>query len=234
MNPVRSIALLPLLLCLGSPASATDNDPMNRVALRAEAQQSVNQDQLRVVLFHEAQDSDPARLARNVSEQLNRAMQQAREAHGVRVSSGSRRAHPIQDEQGKKIIAWRERAELIIEGSDFAAISSLTGQLLGPLSLAEMQFSLSATQRQQTEDLLIAEAIRAFQNRARLASEALGGSGYRLVSLNLNTQFSQPPFMPRALKMSSAMDMEMAAPQLEAGQSDVLVSADGVIEVNMP
>lgn len=233
----RLIHLPGLLLCLSlaSPVSAnTSSDPLNRVSLRAEAQQSVNQDQLRVVLFHEAQDSDPARLAAAVSERLNRALEQARATGGIRVSSGNRRSQPIHDDKRKQIIAWRERAELILEGTDFAALSSLTGQLLADLSLADMQFSLSTSQRQQTEDQLIGEAIRAFQQRAKLASEALGGNGYRLVNLNLNTQFSQPPFMPRALKMSSAMDMETAAPQLEAGQSDVVVSADGVIEVIMP
>ena len=156
--------------------------------------------------------------------------QAARKASGIRVSSGNRSSHPVYDEKGENIVGWRERGEISIEGSDFAAISALTGQMLGELSLGSMQFSLSADSRRQTEDQLIAKAIEAFKARADIATRSLGGSDYKIVNLNLNTQYMQP-MRYRAEKVMMAADMSGSAPEVEGGQSDVTVSADGVIEV---
>ena len=119
---------------------------------------------MRVTLFTEAQDKDPARLAEQITRTLNDGLKAARAQDKVEVSSGNRSSQPVYDEKRENIIGWRERGEIIIEGSDFAAISTLTGELLGDLSLADMQFSLSAESRSSTEDTLVADAIEAFKS----------------------------------------------------------------------
>ena len=73
------------------------------------------------------------------------------------------------------------------------------------------------------------------QARAQLATEALGGSGYKLVSLNLNSGGFQPVMPMRAMAMDrGSFSKSEAAPQIEAGTSRVSMSADGVIEVQLP
>ena len=94
-----------------------------------------------------------------------------------------------------------------------------------------MQFSLSAESRSSTEDTLVADAIEAFKSRANIVTRSLGGAGYKIVNLNLNTQFMQPMRYRGQQKMAMAADMEMSSPEVEGGQSDVTVSADGTIEV---
>ena len=209
---------LPLtgLLLSGSllaSAAQADEPRYNQISLQTQVEQAVNHDTMQVTFYAEAQDRDPAKLAETITQRLNAGLQTARQSQNIRVSSGSRSSHPVYDEKGENIIAWRERGELNIEGSDFAAISALTGELLGDLSLGSMQFSLSADSRRETEDQLIAKA-----------------SDYKIVNLNLNTQYMQP-VRYRAEKLMMASDAAGSAPQVEGGQSDVSVSANGVIEV---
>ncbi|PKM30668.1 MAG: hypothetical protein CVV07_05440 [Gammaproteobacteria bacterium HGW-Gammaproteobacteria-11] len=234
MRPSLLSALLTGSLLLGSIGSLyAAEQTYNQVALRAEVQRAVNHDLLRVRLYAEDQDDDAAELANRITTRLNAALAVARGHEGVRVSSGSRNSHPVYDDKGQSITAWRERGEIILESNDFATLSNLTGELLGQLSLNDMQFSLSAASRRTTEDELIREAIEAFKARADIASQSLGGNGYKIVSLNLNSQFMPPPMLRQRMSTMSA-DMEMATPSVEGGQADVSVSADGIIEVLMP
>lgn len=225
-------AILLGLSCASTPVLADQYEQRyNQVALRAEVQQSVSHDTLRVTFFAEDQDEEPSVLAENITTRLNRGLEQARQAQGVKVSSGNRSSQPVYDKEGENIIAWRERGEIVLEGSDFAVLTDLTGDLMGDLNLGSMQFSLSPVTRRATEDELMQEAIEAFKARADLATRGLGGSGYKVVHLNLNSQISQPPALYRNRTMAMAADKEMSAPSVESGQADVIVSADGTIEV---
>ena len=207
----------------------------NQVALRAEVSQSVAHDEMQVTLYSEAQDSDPAKLASLISKKLNSAVETSRAAKDVRVSLGSRHSYPVYDDKQQKITGWRERAELHLESRNFSALSQLSADLLGTLQMGGMSFSVATASRQQAEDALLKDAIHAFNARATLVSQAMGGNGFRLVSLNLNSSGFRPP-MPMRMNAMKSMAMSDSAPaqEIEAGSSDVSISADGVIEVLMP
>ena len=207
----------------------------NQVALRAEVSQNIAHDEMQITLFSEAQDVDPSKLASQISKTLNAAVVKAREVEPVRVSLGSRNSYPVYDDKGQTITAWRERAELRLESSDFAVLSQLTAELLDTLKMGGMSFSMAANTRKEAEDILLKEAIKAFNARATLVSEAMGGKGFRLVSLNLNSGGFHRP-MPMRMEAMKGMAMADAAPpqEIEAGSSEVTVNADGVIEVLMP
>ena len=226
------IAALLALACASAPTLAdTPDQRYNQVALRAEVQQAVSHDTLRVTFFAEEQNDEPAKLAENITTRLNQGLDTAKQARGVKVSSGNRSSQPVYDKDGENIIAWRERGEIVLEGNDFPVLTELTGKLLGNLNLGSMQFSLSPVNRRATEDELMQQAIEAFKARADLATRSLGGSGYKVVHLNINSHTSQPPALYRARVMAMAADTEMSAPSVESGQADVTVSADGTIEV---
>ncbi len=223
----RSIALLACIACL--PAAA-DEQHYNQISLRAEASSEVAHDRMHVTLYSEAQHEDPAQLAARTTEAMNKALQRARQAKGVVVSQGSRSSYPVYEEKGQRITAWRERAELRLESADFAALSKLTGELMQELKMGSMHFSVSDAIRKQNEDALLKDAVAAFRARAQLATEALGGTDYRIVSLNLNSGGYQPVMRNFAMKsMDSA-----PTPEVEAGTRQVSINADGVIEVQMP
>lgn len=205
----------------------------NQVSLRAQVQQAVSHDTLTVRMYVEDQGKDAGELARRITQRLNDSLETARQVSKVKVSSGPRSSEPVYDEKRENIVAWRERGEIVLESTDFAALSTLTGQLMDTLSLADMRFSLSPAARQETENDLMREAIAAFQARADIAAKSLGGKGYRVVNLNLDTQFMQP-MAYRGAKLASMADSESVSPSVEGGQADVTLNANGTIEVTMP
>ncbi|MED5611830.1 MULTISPECIES: SIMPL domain-containing protein [unclassified Pseudomonas] len=232
----KSLAALAASVALAATSFAAhaDEPRYNLVSLHAEASQEVAHDQMHVTLFNEAQASDPARLAAETTDALNAAVTEARKVKGVTVSLGSRNSYPVYDDKGQKITAWRERAELRLESPDFAALSQLTASLLGKLKMGNMSFSIADATRQQNEDSLMKNAVAAFKARAQLLTDSLGGKGYRLVNLNLNSAGAPRPMPVMRMAAMKADAGYGAAPEIEAGTSQVTVTADGTIEVQMP
>ena len=238
MNTFRRSAAL-LALSAGTlaslPALAADELHYNQISLRAEVSQEVARDLMIVTLYTEEQNADPAKLAAVVSTAMNKALGQARQVKDVTLRQGSRNSYPIYDDKGQKITGWRERAELRLESSDFAVLSKLTGELLGDLKMAGMDFAIATPTRKASEDALLKEAVNAFKARAQLTTEALGGKGYKIVNLNLNSNGYPQPYLRAPMMMkAAAMDSAPVTPEVEAGTSQVSMSADGSIEVLMP
>lgn len=227
------IVLLAAACALNITPAVASEQQYNQVSLRAEVQQAVSHDTLTVRMFAEEQGQDAGELAERITRRLNDGLATARQTPDVDVSSGPRSSEPVYDEKRENIIGWRERGEIVLESTDFAALSTLTGELMDKLSLADMRFSLSPSARRETENTLMREAIAAFQARADIAAQSLGGNGYRIVNLSLDTQFMQP-MAYRGAKMASMSDSESASPSVEGGQADVKLNANGTIEVTMP
>lgn len=226
------------IAALSSAAVSAEEARYNQIALRAEVSQEVAHDLMQVTLYSEAQNKDPAKLAADITTTINDALQQARKSTGVTISLGSRNSYPLYEDNKddeQRISAWRERAEIRLESADFATLSKLTGELLQKLKMGGMSFSVANPTQKKTEDALLQDAINAFKARAQLATSALGGKSYKLVSLSLNGGGFQRP-QPMSMKMDSYSVSANAAPapEIEAGSSQVSVNADGVIEVQMP
>ncbi|QXH88610.1 MULTISPECIES: SIMPL domain-containing protein [Pseudomonas] len=233
----RSAALI--ALSVGSiaslPALAADQLHYNQISLRAEVSQEVARDKMIVTLYTESQNTDPAQLAAEVTTIMNKALGEAREVKAVTLRQGSRNSYPIYDNKNQKITGWRERAELRLESADFPALSKLTGELLNTLKMDNMDFAIADATRKSSEDALLKDAVAAFKARAQLATDALGGKGYKIVNLNFNTNGYPMPYARNGGMMMKAAAMDSApTPEVEAGTSQVSMSADGVIEVQMP
>ena len=232
-----TVALLTLgAAALTSVPALADAVNYNQVSVHAEVNQEVSRDLMNVTLYSEAQNTDPAKLATEITATLNKALGQARQVKEITIRQGNRNSYPIYDDKGQKITGWRERAELRLESADFAALSKLTGELLGDMKMGGMDFSISKPTRKASEDKLLKEAVTAFRTRAQLVTEALGGTGYKVVNLNFNTSGYPQPYLRAPVMMMKAERSADAAPSqdIEAGTSDVTVAADGVIEVAIP
>ena len=232
----RTAALLTLTLgAFASLPALAEGINYNQVSLRAEASQEVPRDLMIVTLYTEAQNSDSAKLAAEITTTMNNALNQAKQIKEVTLRQGSRNSFPIYDNKTQKITGWRERAELRLESTDFAALSKLTGELMQTLKMGNMQFTVANATRKTSEDALLKDAVNAFKARAQLTTDALGGKGYKIVSLNLNSNGYPQPYMRAAMMMKAAAPAMDSAPtpEIEAGTSEVSMSADGVIEVQM-
>lgn len=234
--PRRSAAMLLAAGLMASLPVLAEEPRYNQVSLRAEVSKEVARDLMSVTLYSEAQNSDPGKLAAEITRTMNKALEQARSVKDIKISQGSRNSYPIYDTKGQRITGWRERAELRLESTDFPALSKLTGELLQDLKMAGMDFAIAPATRKASEDELLKDAVSAFKSRAQLATEALGGKGYKVLNLNLNSSgYPQPYARGPVMMMKASMDAEAApSPQVEAGTSQVSMNADGTIEVQMP
>jgi len=237
---LTSLPHLGAILCLCAmmaPAHADAPTPYNRISLHAQAQRDVLHDVMRVTLYSEAQDADPARLADETTRVLNAATAQARAVAGVTVQTGARASHPVYAKDNQRILAWRERAELSVTSADFAALAALTSDLMGELKIASRHFMISKASRKSHEDSLIQEAIAAFRARAQLAAQAFGGKDYRLVNLDLGGTGFRPLVTHQRATSSAYASMSTSATtyqEIEAGSSTVSITASGVIEIQIP
>ena len=89
------------------PAIAADALNYNQISLRAEVSQEVARDKMIVTLYTESQNSDPAKLAAEITSTMNKALGQTREVKGVTLRQGSRNSYPIYDSKNQKITGWR-------------------------------------------------------------------------------------------------------------------------------
>lgn len=228
----RTAALLTLSIgALASLPALAEDVHYNQISLRAEASQEVPRDLMVVTLYTEAQNTDAAKLAAEITTAMNKAIGEAKQVKGVTLRQGSRNSYPVYDNKSQKITAWRERAELRLESADFPALSKLTGELLNTLKMENMDFAIADATRKASEDALLKDAVAAFKARAQLATDALGGKGYKIVNLNFNTNGYPMPYARGGMMMKAAMADSAPTPEVEAGTSQVNMSADGVIEV---
>ena len=236
----KSLLLTPFLLTAGllsTAVQAADEVRFNQISLRAEASTEVPHDLMSVTLFSEDRGTEPSELAKKVTSELNQAVEAARKIEGVKINMGNRNSYPVYGEKNQEIIAWQERGEVRLESQDFAALSKLTGELLKELKMGGMQFAIAPQTRRDSEDQLLKDAINAFKSRAKIATDALGGKDYKVVNLNLHTNnFSGQPVYMRAMSATAkyAADESGSMPQVEGGNAQVTITADGVIEIQMP
>jgi predicted secreted protein len=218
-------------LSLAGGAFAADPAPRyNAVELQAEAQREVANDTLSASLYVELSDSNPAALANAINKAANEALRSAKDYGNVRVRSGGNQTYPVYA-KGNVLQGWRGRAEIRIESKDFQAASALIGKLQAGMQLGSLNFSVSPEARRQAENELIAEAIAAFKARAEIVRGALSGRGYKLQRLSVNSGHSGPPPRFPVARALAAGAPEVAAPDLEAGVSQVTVTAAGAVEI---
>ena len=90
--PRRGTALILSCGLLASlPALAADEPRYNQVSLRAEVSKEVARDLMVVTLYSEAQNTDPGKLAKQITETMNKAVQQSRQVKDVKISQAGGR-----------------------------------------------------------------------------------------------------------------------------------------------
>ncbi len=216
-----------LSLAVATPARAADAAPRyNQIHFQVERSHPVDNDRMQAVLNITAEDDNSARLTDQINRTMDWALTTAKAQVKVEVRTGNYQTNPVYD-QGK-IRRWRASQELLLEGSDFAALSSLIGQLQERLQVTSINFSVSPSRRAEEEDGLIAQALDAFKQRAELVRKQFAAKGYRIVDFSINTGGGELVPITRSFAMEAN---SVAPPAFEAGTSTLTVSVAGVIEL---
>ena len=121
------------------------------------------------------------------------------------------------------------RGEVVLESRELPALSRLAGKLAERMQLGGVSFRLSDERRKLEERRLLKQAADAFAARARDAAAAFGFSDYRLRGLTLGGSAPIPP--PRPMAMRAATMEAAATVPAEGGDSEVVVTVWGVVEL---
>ena len=218
-----------LLFAVVSPLYADEaGNHYDRVHLSASATSRIENDTMVATLYAEAEGSQAAALASKVNQSIQWALRQLSGYDSIHVQTNAYSSQPVY--QNKKIKGWRIRQSIRLESRNMTLMSDVLGKLQQKLALQSMQFSVSPQSKNQQDEKLIAQALQAFEQRARAVTEKLKRQNYKLVDLRINTSASGGPRPVYAMR-AMAMDDTLAAPAVSAGEQSLTVTINGEIEL---
>jgi predicted secreted protein len=234
MNTAKLIAACALLAGAGGVfGQIIEREAIKNVAqISASGSVEVQQDLLSISLTTARDGSDAGTVQTQLKQALDTALALAKQSASpgqLDVRTGNFSLYPRYGKDGK-INGWQGTTELVLEGRDFARITSTAGKIQ-TLTLGSVSFGLSREQRAKVEGEAQSLAIDRFKAKALEVSKAFGFAGYTLreVSVNANDQ-SNPP-RPRMMTMAKS-DMAEASVPVEAGKSTVMVNVSGSVQMN--
>ena len=204
----------------------------DQLTFQTEVKEEVQNDEVRATMYKKAQASDAKTLATTLNTSINNAMKIAKRYPSVTVSTGQQRTYPRYDENDK-IIGWTGQANIDLKSTDFVATSQLIADLQQTLVMENLNFGVSDAKKDALEQKLMTDASRAFQQQAKNLTRAWDARGYRVVTVNLNTNnnnYPRPMYSMRA--ESAAMDSAVPSQNFESGNSTISVTANGTIELS--
>lgn len=205
---------------------------LNVVQLSASAAVEVQQDTLSISLNTSKDGADAGAVQTQLKTALDAALNEAKKSAlpgQMEVRTGNFSLYPRYGKEGK-LNGWLGTAELVLEGKDFARISSTAGKIQ-TLTMGSVSFSLSREQRQKAEADVQATAIERFKTKAGEIAKSFGFSSYTLreVSVNAGDQGFSP--RPRMMAMAAkSMAADEAVP-VEAGKASVVVTVSGAVQL---
>lgn len=218
-----------LLTAIMGPAHAAPTG-YDQLTFQTEVKEDIQNDEVRASLYKKAQATDAKTLATTLNTTINNAMKIAKRYPSVTVSTGQQRTYPRYD-KNDKIIGWTGQANIDLKSTDFAATSQLIADLQATLVMGNLNFGVSEAKKDATEQKLMVEASRAFQQQAQSLTRAWDARGYRVVNVNLNTGSNYPRAMYSVMSMKAESADAVPSQNFESGDSTISVTANGTIEL---
>ena len=234
LNTIKIIATYSILT-LASGTFAQQNmqiPPQNVVQLSANGSVEVQQDLLSISMATTRDGPDAGTVQNQLKVALDAALDEAKksaQSGQLEVRTGNFSLYPRYARDGK-INGWQGTTELVLEGRDFARISTVAGKVQ-TLTMGNVVFSLSREQRTKVEAEAQSIAIDRFKAKAETIAKSFGFGGYTLreVAVNANEQGFVP--RPRMMAMEAKAASSDAPVPVEAGKSTVLVTVVGTVQL---
>jgi predicted secreted protein len=213
-----------------APAAA---EPRNIVQLSAMGTVEVQQDWLTVTLAANKEGNDAGAVQTQLRQALESALAELKKAalpDAMEVRSGNFNLQQRYNNDGK-INGWSGSAELVVEGSDFARISTAAGKAQ-PMTIRNISFGLSRAARTRLETQAQALAIDNFKARATQIAHGFGFADFVIREVQVSSTDHGIEPMPRMVAMSARAMVADAAPMpMESGKSLVQVSVSGAVQL---
>ncbi len=223
------------LLALALAAMAAQAEPLhyNLVNLEVQATGEATTDRMQATVALSLDGPHLSRLAAQVNQRLHKALDVLRRQQAVQYGSTGYQTEPVYEypkEGGPKQTGWRIIATLQLSSQDTGAMGELLSQLQASgLVVQGLGFILSQNRRDQLENQLTAQGLERFRQRCQLVSQALDGTGYRIVQLRIKA--SAPPTEPAPRLSVRAMAADAAPLPATPSQQEMIVQVSGQIEI---
>lgn len=232
----KMIAASALLVCAGAVLAQTSAPApvQNVLQLSATGTVEVQQDLLVLTLATTKEASDAAAVQTQLKQALDSALAEAKRSaqpEQMDVRTGTFGLFPRYGKDGK-ITGWQGRAELVLQGRDFARITSTAGKIQ-TMQIGQVAFDLSREARAKVEGEAQTQAIEQFKVRAADLAKGFGFTGYTLREVAVNSNEMIPGPRPRMMAMeakASSMSADSAVP-VEAGKAQVVVNVSGSVQL---
>ncbi len=219
--------IVPLLIALPVFAIAHEpTDNYDRVHLSASAQTQIENDTVIATLYAQEEGSDSVQLANLVNKRISEAIKLVKQHDAIKLQTNSYSTNPVYHKN--KITGWRVRQNIRLESQDMTLMSGILGDLQQTLALQGINFAVSPELKNTTDDELIGEALKVFEQRAKNITRQLGRKNYKIVDINVSTSVNH--YARRNYEVA-AMASKVAAPSIEGGEQTIQVSISGQIEL---
>ena len=230
---IASSALLACATAVFAQNSAAVPELRNVVQLSASGMVEVQQDLLVLSLATSKEAVDAATVQAQLKQALDAALTEAKRSAQpgqLDVRTGPFGLYPRYGKDGK-INGWQGRAELVLEGRDFARITATAGKVQ-TMAIQQVAFGLSREARAKVEGEAQTQAIEQFKARAAELAKGFGFANYSLREVAVNSNESMPGPRPRMMaaeaKLGSYSD---SAVPVEAGKAQVIVNVSGTVQM---
>ncbi len=222
-----SLLAAALMMCPTLATSSEEARSYDQIALSTTTEAQVPRDIIIANLYARSEGPNLETSSTEVNRTIAAALETARKTPEVSVQTQEYQTEPTY--QNQKPSGWAVQQWIRLESRQPEKLARLLGELQKTLKLGGIDYAVSPETRKSTEDRLISEGLKAFQNRAERVTHDLGRSRYRIVKIDLG---SNPPPFRSGRPMLRAMTAEGSpAPQLEAGETTVSMTIQGTIEL---
>ena len=207
--------------------SAEETHGYDQITLTTTTETQVPRDILIAHLYARSEGPGLEAGTTEVNRQISAALEVARKTSEVSVQTQEYQTEPSY--QNQKPSGWVVQQWIRLESRQPERLARLLGELQKTLKLSGIDYAVAPETRKSSEDRLISEGLKAFQNRAERVTHDLGRSRYRIVKIDVG---SNPPPYRNGRPMLRAMAAEASpAPSIEAGETTLTVTIQGTIEL---
>ncbi|OSI11828.1 SIMPL domain-containing protein [Neisseria canis] len=226
----KTIALL-LLSLVAAPTLA---EPLNYnvVSFSESASTTADNDLMRVIFSIEEEGSNRQAVSNRITNRLNALNARISANKAFKGAVINRSTQPNYNEKGK-ITGWYDSAQVSVESKDFQALNKLIAASQNDAAVQNLSFTVSREKRSEITNELSKQALKNFKQRAEVISQTLGFRGYKIVNIQINSNFHtrQASVTMKSHIMDAAAE---AAPEMTAdnpGTEEITQTVSGSIQM---
>lgn len=223
---VLALCILSLGLFGNSNTFANKAAEHNKVFFNVNESMSVDNDMVSITFSHIAEGENAQDVADQINRQMGKAFRVLKAFPEVGKKTSQYRVSPVYKKS--TISHWRGQQSLTLSMPQSNTVNQVLKKIQPYLAYQSMHFFVSAKQREKVNETLILKAIQKYQNTASSIASGFGYQNYKLIETHINTPNNHHPKVYARTEMRSAA-MDMASPNISAGESQVSVTISGAM-----